>query len=142
MDIVVSLLIWVHIIAFVAGGSNSVVGPVIGARMAGATPDQQAGYFGVMNRLAQVGKVAMVALLVTGPLIMFMKYGGLGGASIWFWIKMALVALMLASIIYGGIQFKKSQGGDADAGKKAGLSHRVIGLSFLGVLLAAVFAFN
>lgn len=29
MDIVINLLIWVHILAFVAGGSNSVVGPVI-----------------------------------------------------------------------------------------------------------------
>ncbi|MHA6297707.1 hypothetical protein [Devosia sp. CAU 1758] len=142
MDIVINLLIWAHIVAFVAGGSNSVVGPVIGARMVGASPEQQAGYFGVMNALAQVGKVAMVALLVTGPLIIFMKYGGLGGASIWFWIKTALVALMLASIIYGGIQFKKSQGGDIEAGKKAGLAHKITGLSFLGVLLAAVFAFN
>ncbi|MBD8064237.1 hypothetical protein IC608_01940 [Devosia sp. PTR5] len=142
MDIVINLLIWVHIVAFVAGGSNSVVGPVIGARLASASPDQRAGYFGVMNALSQVGKVAMVTLLVTGPLVLFLKYGGLGGASIWFWIKMALVALMLAAIIYGGIQFKKSQAGDAAAGHRAEAAHRVTGLAFLGVLLAAVFAFG
>ena len=142
MDIVINLLIWIHIIAFVAGGSNSVVGPVIGARLASATADQRMSYFGVMNTLGQVGKVAMATLLITGPLIMFMKYGGLGGASIWFWIKMALVAVMLVAVIFGGIQSKKSQAGDAEAGKKAGLAHRVTGLAFLGVLLSAVFAFN
>jgi uncharacterized membrane protein len=101
--------------------------------LASASPDQRAGYFGVMNALSQVGKVAMVTLLVTGPLVLFLKYGGLGGASIWFWIKMALVALMLAAIIYGGIQFKNH---------RAEAAHRVTGLAFLGVLLAAVFAFG
>lgn len=142
MDIAINLLIWIHVIAFVAGGSNSVVGPVIGGRMATASPDQQAGYYAVMNTLSQVGKVAMAALLISGPLIMFLKYGGLGGASVWFWIKMALVVVMLAAIIYGGIQFKKSQSGDRAAGEKAGLAHRITGLAFLGVLLSAVFAFS
>lgn len=142
MDFVINLLIFVHIVAFVAGGSNSVVGPVMGARMASATPEQRAGYFGVMNTLGQVGKVAMVALLVTGPLIIFLKYGGLDGASTWFWIKMVLVVVMLASIIYGGIQFKKSQAGDVAAGARAEAAHKITGLSFLGVLLAAVLAFN
>ncbi|MBB4051557.1 putative membrane protein [Devosia subaequoris] len=142
MEVIVNLLIWLHIIAFIAGGSNSVVGPVIGARLASATPDQRAGYYGVMNTLSQVGKVAMVALLITGPLILFMKYGGLGGASVWFWIKMVLVAVMLAAIIYGGIQFKKSQGGDAEAAKLADTAHKITALAFLGVLLSAVFAFG
>jgi len=142
MEVIVNLVIWLHIIAFIAGGSNSVVGPVIGARLASATPDQRAGYYGVMNALSQVGKVAMAALLITGPLILFMKYGGLGGASVWFWVKMVLVAVMLAAIIYGGIQFKKSQGGDAEAGKRADTAHKITALAFLGVLLSAVFAFG
>ena len=142
MDVVINLLIFVHIVAFVAGGSNSVVGPVIGARMAAATPEQRAGYVGVMNRLGQVGKVAMATLLITGPLVMFLKYGGLGGASIWFWIKMVLVAVMLAAVIYGGIQFKASLSGDMAAGQRAAIAHRITGLAFLGVLLSAVFAFS
>lgn len=142
MDVVINLLIWVHIVALVVGGSNSVVGPVIGQRMASATAEQRAGYFAVMNRLGEGGKVAMAALLISGPLIMFMKYGGLGGASIWFWVKMALVALMLFTIIYGGIQSKKVQAGNAEAGPKAALAHRITGLVFLGVLFSAVFAFN
>lgn len=142
MDIVINLLIWVHILAFVAGGANSVVGPVIAARLPGAAPDVRAGYYAVMGRLAQSGKVAMVVLLVSGPAILFLKYGGLAGANIWFWIKMALIVVMLASIIYGGINAKKAQVGDIEAGKRAGAAHRITGLSFAGVLLAAVFAFN
>lgn len=142
MDVVINILIWLHIAAFVAGGSNSVVGPVIGARLASATPDMRQGYFGVLDALSQVGKVAMVILLVTGPLILWLRYGGVGGANVWFWIKMVLVAVMLASIIYGGINFKKSQTGDVAAGRRAQMAHKLTGLSFAGVLLSAVFAFN
>jgi putative membrane protein len=92
--------------------------------------------------MSQTGKVAMGTLLITGPLILWMRYGGLGGANVWFWIKMALVVVMLAAIIYGGINFKKSLVGDAEAGRRAGVAHRITGLAFLGVLLSAVFAFN
>jgi len=142
MDIIINLLIWVHFVAFVAGGSNPVVGPVIASRLAAATPDARAGYIDVMNSLSQVGRLAMATLLVTGPLITWLRYGGVGGANVWFWVKMVLVAVMLAAIIYGGINFKRSQTGDAEAGKRAGLAHRVSGLAFAGVLLSAVFAFN
>lgn len=142
MDILINLLISAHILAFVAGGANSVVGPVIGGRMAGATPDQREGYFAVMDRLSQVGKVAMAVLLVSGPLVIWLKYGGLGGVSIWFWVKMTLVVVMLAAIIAGGINVKRLRAGDAAAGERADIAHKVTGAAFLGVIVAAVFAFN
>lgn len=142
MDIVINLLIWAHIAAVVAGGSNTVVGPVIAARLTGATPDARAGYYGVMDALSQVGKVAMVVLLVSGPAILWFKYGGIGGASPWFWAKMALVAVMLFAIIYDGINEKRSRDGDVTAGKRADVAHKITGLAFAGVLLSAVFAFN
>lgn len=84
----------------------------------------------------------MVALLVTGVLILWLKYGGLDGASVWFWVKMALIVVMLASIIYGGIQFKKAQAGNAAAARSADGAHVIVSLAFLGVLLSAVLAFN
>lgn len=142
MSIVINLLFWLHIMAFVAGGANGVVGPVIGARLAGATAEQRQGYFGVLAALSQVGKVAMVVLLITGPLILWLKYGGLGGANVWFWVKMVLIVVLLASIIIGEINFKKEQAGDKEAAKLADIAHKVSGLAFAGVVLAAVLAFN
>jgi hypothetical protein len=142
MDVIVDILLWIHIVALVAGGSNSVVGPVIGARLTRATPEAKVAYYGVLNTLSKVGKVAMVTLLVTGPLMLWLRYGGLGGASVWFWVKMALIVVLLASIIIGEINFKKEQAGDMAAAKVADLAHKISGLAFAGVLLAAVLAFN
>ena len=142
MDVIVDILLWIHIVALVAGGSNVVVGPVIGARLGRATPDAKAAYFGVLNALSRVGKVAMVTLLVTGPLMLWLRYCGFGGASVWFWVKMSLIVVLLASIIIGDINFKKEQAGDIAAAKMADLAHKISGLAFAGVLLAAVLAFN
>ena len=142
MDVFVTILLWIHIVAFVAGGSNSVVGPVIGARLAGATPDGKAAYFGVMNTLSKVGRASMITLLVTGPLIIWLRYGGFDGVNFWFWIKMALIVVMLVSIIIGDINFKKEREGDMEAARAADLAHKISGLAFAGVLLSAVLAFN
>lgn len=142
MDIVIKLLLWLHIVAFVAGGSNSVVGPVIAGRLPSATPEAKAAYYGVMKALSQVGKVSMAVLLITGPLMLWLKYGGLGSANVWFWVKMALIVVLLAAIIIGEINFKKEQAGDRQAAKLADLAHKISGLAFAGVLLTAVLAFN
>jgi putative membrane protein len=142
MDVIVNILLWIHIIALVAGGSNAVVGPVIGARLGRATPDAKAAYIEVLTALSKIGKVAMVTLLITGPLMLWLRYGGFGGVSVWFWIKMALIVVLLAAIIIGEINFKKAQAGDMAAAKVADLAHKITGLAFAGVLLAAVLAFN
>ncbi|WDR05379.1 hypothetical protein PSQ90_13975 [Devosia rhodophyticola] len=142
MDVLIHLVIWVHIIAFVAGGSNSVAGPIIGARLHGASPEQRAAYFGVLTQMASVGKIAMVTLLVTGPLALWLKFGGLGGVGIWFWVKMALIVVMLVSIGMGDASEKKAQAGDHAAESRAAMAHKVTAVAFAGVILAAVLAFN
>ena len=142
MDIVIDLLFWLHIMALVAGGSNTVVGPVIAGRLPSATPEAKAAYYGVLNAMSKIGKAAMVTLLITGPLMLWLRYGGVWGVSIWFWVKMALIVVLLASIIIGEINFKKVQAGDMAAAKTADIAHKVSGLAFAGVLLAAVLAFN
>ena len=116
--------------------------PEAAARLHSATPDAKAVYFGVLNQMSQVGKVAMVTLLVTGPLMLWLRYGGLGGANAWFWVKMVLIVVLIVAIVVGDINFKKEQAGDMAAAKMADLAHKISGLAFAGVLLAAVLAFN
>lgn len=142
MELIINLLVWAHILAFIGGGSNSVVGPVIARRLPGATAEQRGTYFELMGALARMGKIAMVVLLVSGPLILWLRYGGLDGASPWFWVKMALIVVMLVAIVYGDINFRKFQGGDAGAGQRADVAHKITGAAFAGVILSAVLAFN
>ncbi len=140
MDIVNEVLLWVHIIALVVGGTNSVAMPVIGSKMATATPETRATLFAIGDRLATFGKGAMAALLITGPLMLWLKYGWTV-PNFWFWVKMALVVVMLVTISLSAINGKKAQKGDMEAAKKAGQFGQITALAFLGVLLTAVLAF-
>jgi uncharacterized membrane protein len=142
MDAFINILFWLHIVALVAGGSNSVVMPMIGGQLAAAGGDRRQVLFSLGDQLANVGKVAMLVLLVTGPLILWLRFGGIGGMNGWFWLKMALILVMLVGIVVSGKALKQAAAGDAAALARANLAGKITALAFAGVLLAAVFAFD
>lgn len=74
MEIIALILLFIHIVAFIAGGANSVLMPILGPKVATATPDVRASLISVIATLAKVGKYAMVALLVTGILVLWLKW--------------------------------------------------------------------
>ena len=100
MAAIALILLVVHIIAFIAGGANSVVMPILGARMANAGPAGRAELMGVAKTLARVGKWAMVTLIVTGLLVLWLKWSFVI-PNVWFWVKMAGIVAMLVFIALG-----------------------------------------
>jgi hypothetical protein len=57
--ILAGLLFFIHIAAFIAGGANSVIMPIMGPKIATATPEVRGQLFDIVDRLAKVGKFAM-----------------------------------------------------------------------------------
>jgi hypothetical protein len=137
-----NFLLWIHIVALVAGGSNAVVMPIIGATLPKVDEQTRATLFGIGFQMATVGKVAAATLLVSGPLLLWLKYGGLHGVTPWFWAKMVLMVVMFAAIVFEETNFKKSASGDEAAARNSKLGGIIAAVAFLGVLLAAVLAFN
>lgn len=142
MDLLFDILLWLHIVAFIAGGANAVTMPLLESQLHAASPETQTALFSIAGALARIGRAAMVVLLVTGPILLWIRYGGVSGASVWFWLKMGLIVVMLVSIIVGGVNFKKARSGDTGALETASTAGKITAVAYLGVLLAAVFAFN
>jgi putative membrane protein len=142
MDIIVNLLFWVHLLALVGGGASSVAMPIIGSKIGGADAATRQTLFEIAGKISKAGRGALGGLIVTGILLFWLKWDFSAPSMLWFGIKMALVLLLLACVIVGGINFKKAQGGDKDAARTAALAGQIAGLSLAGVILAAVFAFN
>ncbi len=67
------VLFFVHIVAFVAGGANSVVMPIIVAHGDGDA-ETRGSLIGIAEALAKVGKYAMITLIVTGLLVLWLKW--------------------------------------------------------------------
>jgi uncharacterized membrane protein len=140
--LVIGLILFViHIVAFIAGGANSVVMPIIGAKMATATPETRGTLVEIAERLAKVGKYAMATLLVSGVLVLWFKWNW-NVPNLWFWAKMGFIVLMIVLISMNEMAAKKARAGDREAGARSARLGQLTGLAFLGVIASAVFAFN
>jgi protoporphyrinogen IX oxidase len=136
------ILFFIHIAAFIAGGANSVIMPIIGPKIPGATPEVRAQLFDLIDRLAKVGKFAMGTLLVTGVLTLWLKWNWSPPSPVWFWIKMLGIVAMIVFIVQNERNSRAARAGDAAAGKRSQMFGMLTGLAFAVVLLSAVFAFN
>jgi uncharacterized membrane protein len=132
------VLFFIHLAALVAGGANSVVMPIIGSKMATATPEVRASLMGVAMSLAKVGKVAMGTLLVTGVLVLWLKWNFVV-PNAWFWVKMAGIVLM---IVFISLNERAQKAGGPDAPRRSKMFGQLTALSFALVIFSAVFAFG
>jgi hypothetical protein len=102
--------------------------------MALATPDSRPLLGGIGKQLMINARIAFGLLLITGISMVFVRYGGFEGQSVWFFIKMGLVAVVLVAMIIGAVT------------KPGTISPRVMGwitrLAMAGIVISAVMAFN
>lgn len=113
MDVVNTILLWLHFIGLAVGGAAAFGIPVVGSRMQSVAPEMRPTLLGITEGLSKVGRAGLGLLIITGPLMIWLKYGGFGTVSFWFWIKMLLVVLLLAGVIYSGMLLKRLKSGDA-----------------------------
>lgn len=136
-----NLLLWLHILGFVAGGATAVTMPLLERQLAAAAPERRSELFALGNRMIQVGKVAMGVLLISGPLMWWLKWG-FTIPNHWFFAKMGLIVVMLICIVSSGMAFKKMQAGDMSVAGRSAMLGLVTLVAGAGVLLSAVLAFN
>lgn len=142
MDIVNNLLFWLHFIGLGLGAVASFGLPVVGAQMPTATNETRPTLFRVAEGLTRLGRIGFGVLIVTGPILFWLKWNGTAPTMAWFIAKMIFVVLLLILIIIAGITSKRAQGGDREAGKRMPMLS-MIGVALLAcVILCAVFAFN
>ena len=142
MDYLLPFLLWVHLLALAIGGAAVFGLPVIGSKIGSATPETRQTLFIIRDQLSSLGRAALVLLLISGPLMVWLKYGGVSGFTYWFWVKMALVAILIGVIIYGGINGKRAQGGDMAAAKRAPQVSVVAVAVYLLIIASAVLNFG
>lgn len=136
------LLFFIHIAAFIAGGANSVLMPILGPKLATATPELRAQYWDIAEKFSKVGKFALGTLLVTGVLTLWLKWGWVPPNAIWFWIKMLAIVAMIVLIVINERNARQAKQGDMAAAARTKTFGQLIGVAFAVVILSAVFAFN
>jgi uncharacterized membrane protein len=98
--------------------------------------------FSIIEGLSAVGRVGFGILIVTGPLLVWLKYGGMAGFTVWFTLKMVFVVILLVSVITSGVLGKRAEHGDMSVLQwlpRLGILNILV---LLAIVLCAVFAFN
>jgi uncharacterized membrane protein len=142
MIVLVNLLIWAHIAAFGLGMAGGLGMAQVGPRLVAAAPDRRETWWPLAKTFSLLTGIAFVALLVTGPLVLWLKWNGGQGLSVWFMVKMALVVLALVLFGLGKVGMARLKRGDEAGGRLMSVAGRLTGLTVLALVLAAVFAFG
>jgi len=139
---IVKLLLWAHLAALAAGIGGGLGMSQVGPRLVNGPADQRATWWPLAQAFRMLSNVGLVVMLVTGPLMIWLKYGGVSGLNVWFTAKMALIVVAIALVGASEVGLARLKRGDEAGGKLAMTAGPLIGVTFFVVILAAVFAFN
>lgn len=95
------------------------------------------------NRLlTRFGHHGIIIALITGPLMIWLRYGGFDGISHWFWVKMLFLVALAAGVVMSAISAKQMRAGDPAATARVRTGRIVAALSLVGIVASAVLAFG
>lgn len=92
--------------------------------------------------LTLLGHLGIVIALVSGPLMIWQRYGGLDGVSHWFWAKMGCIVVLAVGVVLSAMSARKMRAGDAVAASRVRLGRIIASVSLFLVVLFASLAFN
>lgn len=141
MDVAVDILFWIHLLSLGLAGVATFGIPFVGSKLPGAPAESRPVLFKIMHQMSTVGRAALVLLLITGPLIFWLRYGWVA-PNAWFWVKMVLILLLIAIMVGAGLNARRTEQGDTAAARRAPQIGTAAIITFALVILAAVLAFD
>ena len=139
---VINGLIWLHFVGLVVGFGGGIGMSQVGPRLVKAPPDQREPLwpmYAAFNRMAMIG---LGLMLITGPAVVALKFGGPGALGLWFDIKILLIILALMAIGFSHMGKAKFRRGDEGAAAQMVIGGCITGGLLVLTMLAAVMAFN
>jgi putative membrane protein len=134
LDAAFSLLLIAHLVGLMLVAAAFL--PLLGMMGQGGAAPQT-------NRLlTRFGHCGIIVLLLSGPLLIWARYGGFDGISHWLWAKLAFVVLLAVGVVMSAISARKMRAGDAAATARVRLGRIIAVLSLLAIVVFAVLAFN
>ena len=132
---------WLHLASLIVLLGMSISYGIVVRVAASAEGSVSEALWKICDQFEKPIQISSILVLVSGPLLLWLKYGT-AGLTVMFWIKMALVAALLVNVVIGLGAVKKLRGGAMDAmDAMKRFSTLEIVISF-AVVMAAVFTFN
>ena len=136
------VLLILHFLGLALGFSVSIANPVMSRLISNSPPPEKAALGRFPSIMIRVSSIGLSLLWVTGVILVYTKWGGFATLTWQFYIKLAAVVLLTATVVYIHRLERLVQRGDAAAAMliesagKAATSFAVIAVVF------AVLAFS
>lgn len=143
MTIVNSLLLVAHL-----AGLAMIVSATLVLWRAGGIMARGEGSPGIAQlggRVVVLGDIGLGLNWISGPAMIFTKYGGLEAFALlgpWFWLKLAFVVALSGLLGVAGANFRRANAGRPEAGHRVERLGGIATLRALGVVVAAAFTFG
>ena len=137
-----TLLLWLHFVGVGMGMGGGIALSKVGPRLISAPKDDRELLWLLEKFFSRIGAGGLAVLLVTGPLMLWLKFGGPAGMPGWFWAKMVFVFAALVGVVLHERASSRFRQGDASAVPLMYLGGRMAGLGILLAMLCAAFTFN
>ena len=141
-NMLTNLLLWLHFIGIGMAMGGGIALSQVGPRLIAAPANERELLWFLEVFFSRIGAGGLVILLLTGPLMLWLKFGGPSGLAWWFSAKMMLVLVALIGVSvheWAGRRFRK---GDLSAAPAMFIGGRVAGIGIVLAMLCAVFTFN
>jgi len=142
MEIVNAVIIALHLFGLVITMGAGMALRLVMPRIASAGEGERDRLFGIGDALMRNAHIGLGLLWLTGILVVVLKYGGIDGLSFWFWIKIALVVVLSASIGMGSAAYRRFKAGEKASGARLAMIGKINLVTGALVILAAAFAFG
>lgn len=142
MHILTNTLLWLHFIGIGMAVGGGIALSQVGPKLVAAPADARTDLWAFETFFGRIGAAGIAILVTTGPLMLWLKFGGPGGLNPWFWVKMGLVAAAVLAIglhEWAGARFRR---GDQAAVPLMFLGGRLAGVAIILAMLSAVVTFN
>lgn len=135
----IHVLLWLHFIGLAMGLGTGISLSQVGPRLVAAPVDQRELLWTFETIFSRIGAVGLVILLITGPLLLKMKFAGGDGLGTWFQAKMLLVVVLVVGVGLHHWAAAKFRKGDDSMGRWMLVGGRMAGASaVIAVFCAAV----
>lgn len=142
MEILNTLLFWLHFMAMFLGGVAAFGIPLTASRIAGAEPAARPALGQVIQLFSKVGSAGIGTLILTGIIMIFTRIGGFAGQSPWFYAKLVLVVVLVGVVVVSKRMGARAMQGDMAAAKTGAMLQKIGILLLASVVFSAVKAFG
>ena len=137
-----TLLLWVHFMGLGMGVGGGIALSQVGPRLVAAPPDARVLLWQLEIFFSRIGAAGLAILLLSGPLMLWLKFGGPKGLGWWFAAKMLFVWVALVGVSLHEWAGRRFRQGDAKAVPMMFIGGRMAGAGIVLAILCATFTFN